>query len=298
MRSFEPDKRAGEDDRILVKDYHNRQGHPPQTSGRSDTVTADEHGRTATRPAATCVGFVPARSGSRRVPDKNIRPLAGHPLLAYAIRSAIDSGVFERVIVATDSADYAAIARHYGAEVPFLRPPAISGDTSPDIAWLRFALDSLAADGRRYDAFSILRPTSPFRKAATIRRAWDAFLADPGVDSLRAVEKCGQHPAKMWILRGHRMYPLLPIGPAEQPWHSSQYAALPVVHVQNASLEIAWTRVATEGGTIAGEVLMPFLTEGDEGLDVNTEEDWWYVNHLLERGAASLPPIDRPAWNA
>src|SRR3546814_5894378 len=122
-----------------------------RTPERIDTAPTDGGGRTVTRPAATCVGFVPARSGSRRVPDKNVRPLAGHPLLAYAIRSAIDSGVFQTVIVATDSAEYAAIARHYGAEVPFLRPPSISGDTSPDIARVRFALDALAAEGRGYD---------------------------------------------------------------------------------------------------------------------------------------------------
>ncbi|MEQ9330041.1 acylneuraminate cytidylyltransferase family protein [Thalassobaculum sp.] len=248
--------------------------------------------------APTCVAFIPARSGSKRVTDKNIRQLGGHPLLAYSIRSAVDSGVFDAVVVATDSGLYAEIARHYGAEVPFLRPAGISGDTSPDIAWVVYALDTLRAAGRVFDAFSILRPTSPFRKAGTIRRAWAEFRAEPGVDSLRAVEKCGQHPAKMWIVRGRRMHPLLPMAPAEMPWHSSQYAALPVVHVQNASLEIAWSRVATEGGTIAGEVLMPFLTEGDEGLDVNTEEDWWYVNHLLERGQATLPPIDLPPFQA
>jgi CMP-N-acetylneuraminic acid synthetase len=246
----------------------------------------------------SCVAFIPARSGSKRVVDKNVRLLGGHPLLAYSIRSAVDSGVFGAVVVATDSEHYAAIARHYGAEVPFLRPAEISGDTSPDIAWVRYALQTLSAAGRDFEAFSILRPTSPFRKAGTIRRAWTEFVAEQGVDSLRAVEKCGQHPAKMWIVRGKRMHPLLPIGPAEQPWHSSQYAALPVVHVQNASLEIAWSRVAIEGGTIAGEVLMPFLTEADEGLDVNTEEDWWYVNHLLERGQATLPPIDMPPFEA
>lgn len=248
--------------------------------------------------APSCVAFIPARSGSKRVTDKNVRQLAGHPLMAYTIRSAVDSGAFDAVVVATDSEHYAAIARHYGAEVPFLRPAAISGDTSPDIAWVIYALDTLRTAGREFDAFSILRPTSPFRKPATIRRAWGQFQAEPGVDSLRAVEKCGQHPAKMWVIRGRRMHPLLPMGPVEQPWHSSQYAALPVVHVQNASLEIAWTRVATEGGTIAGEVLMPFLTEGDEGLDVNTEEDWWYVNHLLQRGQATLPPIDIPPFQA
>src|SRR3546814_8967801 len=143
------------------------------------------------------------------------------------------SALFQTEIVATDPAEYASITRHYGAEVPCLRPPSISGHTSPDIAWVRFALDALAAEGRGYDAFSILRPTSPFRKAATIRRAWDAFLDDDGGASPRAVEKCGQHPAKMGILRGHRLHPLLPIGPAEQRWHSSAYDALPDVHFQN-----------------------------------------------------------------
>lgn len=240
----------------------------------------------------SCIAFIPARSGSKRVKDKNVRAIAGHPLLAYSIRSALDSDVFDSVMLATDSEEYAAIGRHYGAEVPFVRPTEISGDTSPDIAWVKYALDTLASAGRHYSAFSILRPTSPFRKADTIRRAWSAFLAETGVDSLRAVEKCGQHPGKMWVVRGNRMHPLLPVGSGDLPWHSSQYAALPVVHVQNASLEIAWSRVATEGGTIAGEVLMPFLTEGDEGIDLNTEEDWWYVNHLLERGDATLPPID------
>ncbi|NQW10322.1 MAG: acylneuraminate cytidylyltransferase family protein [Alphaproteobacteria bacterium] len=246
----------------------------------------------------SCVAFIPARSGSKRVKDKNIRLLSGHPLLAYSIRSAIDSGVFDSVIVATDSQDYAAIARHYGAEVPFLRPMEISGDTSPDIAWVSYALMTLASADRTFDAFSILRPTSPFRKSETIRRAWTEFLAETGTDSLRAVEKCNQHPGKMWVVRGRRMHPLLPMGPAEQPWHSSQYAALPVVYVQNASLEIAWSRVAMDGGTIAGEVLMPFFTEGDEGLDVNTEEDWWYVNHLMNHGDATLPPITMPAFGA
>src|SRR5205823_3384260 len=105
---------------------------------------------------------------------------------------------------------------------------------------------------------SILRPTSPFRLPQTIQRAWSEFLAETGVDSLRAVEKCRQHPGKMWVVRGRRMMPLLPLGPPELPWHSSQYQALPEVWVQNASLEIAWSRVVWEGRTIAGHVVMPF----------------------------------------
>ena len=156
----------------------------------------------------TCVALIPARSGSKRVPDKNIKLLAGHPLIAYSISAALQSGVFAAVIVSTDSERYAEVARTYGAEVPFMRPAEYSGDTSPDIEWVEYTLRRLAAEGRRYDCFSILRPTSPFRLPETIQRAWAEFCAETGVDSLRAVEKCSQHPAKMWVVRGRRMLPL------------------------------------------------------------------------------------------
>jgi len=243
-------------------------------------------------PQPTAVALIPARSGSKRVADKNVRRLAGHPLMAYTIAAARASGVFAAVLVSTDAERYAAIARHYGAEVPFLRPREMAGSTSADIEWVELTLRRLREAGRAFDCFSILRPTSPFRQPATIQRAWDAFLAESGVDSLRAVEPCRQHPGKMWVVRGRRMSPLLPLGPPAQPWHSSQYAALPLVHVQNASLEIAWSRVVWEQGTIAGSVVMPFLTEGHEGVDINDPEDWWYVEHLISRGEARLPAVD------
>ena len=242
----------------------------------------------------SCIALIPARAGSKRVVDKNIRDLAGHPMLAYSIAAAVQSGVFEKVVVSTDSARYADIARRYGAEVPFLRPAEIAGDKSADIEWVESTLRQLREAGHEFDCFSILRPTSPFRLPETIRRAWSEFLAEQGVDSLRAVEKCEQHPGKMWVVRGRRMTPLLPLSPVELAWHSTQYAALPEVFVQNASLEIAWTRVVAETRSIAGHVVMPFLTHGTEGLDVNTESDWWRANYLLERGEAVLPAISIP----
>lgn len=244
----------------------------------------------------SAVALIPARSGSTRVPHKNVARLGGHPLMAYSIAAARHSGVFADVILSTDSPEYADIGRHYGAEVPFLRPGDMAGATSPDIEWVEFTLARLQEAGRRYDCFSILRPTSPFRQPETIRRAWAHFLAEQGVDSLRAVEKCSQHPGKMWVVQGRRMTPLLPLGPADQPWHSSQYHALPPVHVQNASLEIAWTRVVFETHTIAGYTLVPFLTEAYEGFDVNEPLDWLVARTLLQSGEASLPPVDRAAY--
>jgi len=237
------------------------------------------------------VGLIPARAGSKRVSDKNIRSLADHPVIAYTIAAALQSEIFAAVIVSTDSPQYAEIARHYGAEVPFLRPAEFAGDFSPDIEWVEYTLERLRSTGRSYDCFSILRPTSPFRLPETIRRAWREFLAEEGVDSLRAVEKCRQHPGKMWVVRERRMLPLLPLGPAEQPWHSSQYQSLPEVYVQNASLEIARSRVVFEGRTIAGTVLMPFFTKGYEGFDVNNPYDWDLAEHLVREGMARLPVI-------
>ena len=245
---------------------------------------------------ASIVALIPARAGSKRVPDKNIRRLAGHPLIAYSIAAALQSKIFKAVIVSTDSDRYADIARHYGAEVPFLRPAKIAGDTSPDIDWVAYTLDRLRKDGQEFDCFSILRPTSPFRLPATIQRAWDEFLAQEGVDSLRAVEKCQQHPGKMWIVRGNRMMPLLSMGPAEQPWHSSQYPSLPEVYVQNASLEIAKTRVVFKEKTIAGNVLMPFFTKNYEGFDVNSDYDWNLAEHLVKIAQAKLPAISQTPY--
>lgn len=237
------------------------------------------------------IALVPARSGSKRVQGKNTRLLAGHPLLAYTIAAARASGVFSEVVVSTDSQETADIAIRYGARVPFLRPPEFSGDKSPDIEWLSHLLQSLQAQGNGADAFALLRPTSPFRMPSTIQRAHSQFTAAPWADSLRAVEPCKQHPGKMWVILGPHMVPLMPIGPRTPPWHSSATQTLPSVYVQNASLEMAWTRTVLGKGSLAGDIVMPFLTTGIEGFDINEPRDWWHAEHLISTGEATLPPI-------
>ena len=237
----------------------------------------------------SAVALVPARAGSERVPGKNVRELAGHPLLAYSIAAARESGLFDAVVVSTDSDEIADVARRYGAEVPALRPAAIATATSPDIEWVRHILELLAREGRSFEIFSLLRPTSPFRGAETIRRAWERFIAfDPPADSIRAVELCRQHPGKMWVLDGELMRPLLPQTPGEVPMHSRQYKSLPEVYVQNSSLEIAWTRI-TANDEIAGERVAPFLTDEVEGFTIDYPADWERAEQLVESGAARLP---------
>lgn len=243
------------------------------------------------------VALIPARAGSKRIPGKNLRLLRGHPLLAYSVRAAIDSGAFDHVVVSTDDAATAAVARLYGADVPFLRPADLAGDTSPDIAWVRHAVEALIEDGHTVGLFSVLRPTSPLRSAAVIRAAVETLLADDAADSLRAVERVTQHPGKMWVLEqsGVRMRPLLDDAGAEPPWHSSAYQALPVVHVQNASLEVARVRCLEANGSIAGKEIIPWVMPGQEGFDLNTELDWLLLEALLDRGEVALPMLSDPS---
>jgi CMP-N-acetylneuraminic acid synthetase len=237
------------------------------------------------------VAFVPARSGSERVPGKNIRVLAGHPLLAYSIATAQQSGA-DRVVCSTDSEQIAEIARWYGAEV-VLRPADLATSTSPDIAWLRHALGTLP----RHDLFALVRPTSPFRGPETVRRALDQLLAHPEADSIRAVGPVKQHPGKMWIVEGKTMRPLLDQSHLDPPWHDSQFQALPPVYVQTSSLEIAWTRVAEEG-TLGGRTRLPFFTEGLEGFSIDREDDWARAEALVESGEATLPRVETEPWRS
>ena len=237
------------------------------------------------------IGLVGARSGSQRVPGKNVRPLAGHPLIAYAITTAFRAGVFDRVVVSTDSEEIADVARWYGAEVPFLRPPQYATSTSPDIEWIA---DLLARLPERYDVFAIVRPTNPFRGPDVVRRGLEQLYAISEADSVRAVELVKQHPGKMWTIDddGRLMRPLLDQSELSVAWHAGQYQALPSVYIQNSALEVAWTRVVTETGTREGRNVSPFLTRGLEGFNIDDEEDWARAQALVAGDAAVLPRVD------
>lgn len=254
--------------------------------------------------STSLVALIPARSGSRRIPNKNVRELVGHPLIAYTICAALNSKVFGDVVVSTDSQEYADIARSYGASVPFLRPYELAGDMSPDFEWVEFTMNKLPL----YDAFSILRPTNPFRSSVSIVKAWTAFIGR-SCDSIRAVEPVRQHPGKMWELdnRGNwyddRMKPywaenyVFAGQRPPQPYHSVPTQVLPAILVQNASLEMAWTRVLSAHHNITGIEVKPFYIEDMgqsrtyEGLDLNTEEDWILAEALIERGLVKLPEV-------
>ncbi len=240
--------------------------------------------------------FIPARSGSKRILDKNIINLNGHPLMSYTINVAIKSKIFNKVYCLTDSEKYANIARHYGAEIPFLRPKEISSDKSPDIEWVNWTLKNLSSNGYDFDAFCILRPTSPFRQISTLHRAINLFDKNKKIHSLRAVQRSSEHPGKMWVLRNSQLLPLMPFSINETPWHSCQTAALPEIYVQNASLEICWTKTVYEMNSISGDIIMPFLTEKYEGFDINTQDDLILAKHFSIENKTLLPIIDKVSF--
>ncbi|HEY8278139.1 MAG TPA: acylneuraminate cytidylyltransferase family protein [Bdellovibrionota bacterium] len=238
------------------------------------------------------IAFIPARAGSLRVKSKNIRPLLGHPLLAYSIAAARATKLFDRIILTTDSEEFQEIGRYYGAEVPFLRPQEFASSTSPDIEWLKHAYGELG--NYSFDAFAIVRPTSPLRGAATILKAARQLVESPGVDSLRAVQLCTEHPGKMWTIENDHLKTFLPQEHMEVPWHARQYQDLPKVYVQNSSLEVARSYVVPKYNSREGRTIAPFLTDEYEGLAVDYEFDLRLIEDCVLSGKAKLPEIDKP----
>lgn len=212
------------------------------------------------------VALIPARNGSKRVPNKNFRELAGKPLYQWSIDLARSCGVFRSVVLSTDECGVRTETPDVNVH---FRKPEHATDDAHDFLWVNDVMQQIDAD-----IFCILRPTSPFRTASTIRRAY-ARLIGSGAHSVRAVEPVKQHPGKMWVDDGKWIAPLLDKQhPDGTPWHSSPTQSLPLVYVQNASLEMAWTFVLKQYKTISGEHVAPFLTEPLESVDINTPEDW------------------------
>lgn len=242
-----------------------------------------------------CVALVPCRVGSKRVPGKNTRLLSGVPLFAYTLAVATQAQCYDEIVLCTDDERLRPWADAFGVTY-VTRAPV--DDDQPDIVWVTEALTVLESIGRRPSSFAILRPTSPFRTAAMLQRAERMFWQYLSADSLRAVEPVRQHPGKMWTWEG-RGYPIVPLQRGHLslhgyvvPWHSAPTQALAPVFVQNASLDMGWTRNVEVERTIHGRSTVPFFCEGSEGFDINTPADWREAEYLVATGGAALPALD------
>ncbi|WP_419813300.1 pseudaminic acid cytidylyltransferase [Bacterioplanoides sp.] len=124
------------------------------------------------------IAVIPARGGSKRIPRKNIKPFSGQPMIAWTIAAAKKSAVFDRIIVSTDDEEIAAIARQYGAETPFVRPPELSDDHTATTAVIAHTIDYCQQQGISLDAVCCLYATAPFIQAEDIEKSYHQFCQD------------------------------------------------------------------------------------------------------------------------
>jgi N-acylneuraminate cytidylyltransferase len=231
-----------------------------------------------------------ARGGSQRVPNKNIRSLAGRPLLAYSIEAAKRSRYVNRVIVSTDSDAIADVAATEGAEVPFRRPTEISQGHSTELQAMEHALGWLR-DREAYepDLVVLLRPTSPLRTTATIDRAIELLMNDREAHCVRTVRLCSEHPHKMWVMErdGRRIRSLIPVEQKQPEAHTLSYQLLPTVYIQNASMDVFRPGNISRLRSTTGTEIIPLVMDELESVDINTELDFLLAEALMAQGKAA-----------
>lgn len=240
--------------------------------------------------ATKVLAVVPARSGSKSVPHKNIRLLAGKPMLAYSIQHAQEAALVDRVLVSTDSEQYRDIAIQHGAEAPFLRPSHAAQDASPDLPLFQHALEWLKEkEGYVPDIVVHLRPTCPIRRVADIDTAVALLVNDTRLTAVRSVSASRDNPWRMWwseaapggVGAGAQMRPVaIPPGNEVYPHYTTGLAGntprqlTPVTYSQNSCIDVvrASELMRPEGPSMTGERVYGLVTEAM--LDIDTEEDF------------------------
>jgi N-acylneuraminate cytidylyltransferase len=227
------------------------------------------------------LALIPARGGSKGLPRKNLRELAGKPLVAHSIAHALAARTITRTIVSTDDPGIADVARRYGAEVPFLRPAELAGDLSPDIDAFVHALNWLGdEEGYRPDLVVHLRPTDPLRRPATIDAAVRELLADTDADSLRSVAPTAESPYKMWRLDDDRyLRPLLALEGVDEPYNLPRQE-LPRVFVQTGYVDVIRPEVILEERRMSGNRIRAFVV-AEPHVDIDSEDDLRRAEELL-----------------
>lgn len=245
------------------------------------------------------LAIIPARAGSKSVIHKNIRMIGGKPMLAHSIDHAKSSRYINRVIVSTDSEEYAEIAKKYGAEVPFLRPKEYATDTALDYDVFFHALTWLEQEeGYQADVVVQLRPTYPIRDVQDIDNMIQLLLDRPDADSVRSMAKATEIPYKMWLckatdnnngrgdcegttgmtlLKGTEVEPLIT---DIKECYNMPRQELPTVYYQNACIDVFRPSVVLEKHSMSGELILGY--EMKDNFDIDTEEDFERAMRHLE----------------
>ena len=225
------------------------------------------------------LAIIPARSGSKSVKDKNIRLIDGKPMIAYSIEHAQKAECIDRVIVSTDSEEYAAIAREYGAETPFLRPAEYATDTALDFDVFLHALTYLEQEeGYIPDLVVQLRPTYPIRRVEDIEAMVHYMMEHQDVDSMRCIAPAKEVAYKMWHKDTQGM--LSPIMKEIPECYNMPRQQLPKVYYQNACIDVVRTEVITKRPSMSGERIAGY--EMSDNFDIDTEEEFQKAEEYIK----------------
>ena len=230
------------------------------------------------------LGIVGARSGSKAVPHKNIKPLLGKPLMSWIIEAAKASKLVARLIISTDSPEYAEIAKKYGAEAPFIRPAELAADSVPDFDFLYHAATWLR-DNERWQADIILRlpSTTPLCRTEHIDECVKLLISDPLADSSRTITPASKHPYKLWRINGDYIEPFL----SEEftglkDAHNLPRQSFPGAYQHVDVIALRW-KTLVEDRAMAGKKIRYHLIPKTDAIDIDSEIDFLVAEELLKR---------------
>jgi len=223
------------------------------------------------------LGIVPARGGSKGVPGKNIRPLAGRTLLDYAARAARESGVIDRVMLSTESNEVADAGRRAGLDVSFLRPAVLAQDDTPMLPVVQHALETLAGESWQPDIVVLLQPTSPLRRPDHVRDAV-AMLRATNADSVVTVVEVPRHLSPDYVMRieSGRLVPFLPEGARVARRQDARPA-----YSRDGTVYACWRKTLERFGSIYGDDCRPLLIDARDSLSIDSPDDWDEAERLL-----------------
>jgi len=228
------------------------------------------------------IAIIPARSGSKGVPDKNTKPIAGKPLMAYSIAAALKSNVINRVIVSTDSEEYACIARSYGAEVPFLRPSDVSGDLATDTQFFKHAIDWLREnEGFVPKYFAHLRPTTPLRNPQIIDDALISFI-DSNFTALRSVHKMSESSYKTFEIDNNKLK-LLCGGGFDIEAANLARQSFPDTYDANGYIDVVRTEMIDSKEMVHGNKVLAYVT--DRAYEIDEASDIEFLEYMIGKSS-------------
>jgi CMP-N,N'-diacetyllegionaminic acid synthase len=225
------------------------------------------------------LGIIPARGGSKGIPGKNIVPILGKPLLAYTAEAALASKHLTRVVLSTDDESIANVARAWGVEVPFMRPPELAKDDTPTLPVLQDVVRRFEAEGKRYDAVFILQPTNPLRITSDIDGAIE-LLEKTGADSVISFVDAGErHPARMKMIDSDGRITNPPF--AEQ-FEGQRRQDLPKLFLRDGSVYVTRRDVLMDQNSIQGNDCRAWIMPVERAWNIDEPFDLYMVEKLMQ----------------